>query len=346
MVKNSKPNSAKTTQTSSRKAAFFNGRKSAALNKDSLPDGHHTSQQSAVPGAWSIHAQEMTEQRNKDIEEHALKAQEVQYQGILNGLIPLEIPPHKIEDLVGSDRVTEIAENLREDENFKRLVANMETRGQRIPIRVRSTDPQWRPSPTTPRDITGQTFILQSGRRRLAACKELGIDVKCTLSFVTSEKEARSDDLQERFFENTMRKDLTLIERLYSIGVISNEMPDKSQAEMGGILGVDPAFVSRGIAVFNFWEKLKLRDDLSTISRQYLDTLLQAYRKGEEIEDTTETEKPLSLPELPFKKRELSSGAGVVSLKYSKSGSTVMKIEMNAMTEDQISKIMEIMEAK
>ena len=289
----------------------------------------------APDGAWSQYAQNDLRKRIEQIEKEAEIASTVHYQGIFEGRIPIMIPPCKIHDEIGSDRVGYNDPIKGPDTEWESFVSNIQTRGQRVPIRVRPIDPHWRPNPSTPRDITGQKFALQSGRRRLEACRTLGCDVLAVLSF-SNANETKLNDLQERFFENETRKNLTLIQRLYSIGLICNEMPDQSQTQIANFLGVDPANISRGCRVHEFWDRITEIDDFVSINRARLDSLLKAWKDGHQI-----SEKPnVSLPDLLFKKREIPNGT--VKLSHSKSGNTIMKIETASLSDTKINKILDI----
>ncbi len=303
-----------------------------------------------VTGAWSIAGRKGLRERFEQIEEEAIKANELQLEGILEGKIPIQIPAEKIRDDVGTDRIVERPDGDDAD-SFQSLVKNIQQRGQRVPIRVRPLDTGWRPHPATPRDITGQEFALQSGRRRLAACQKLGIEVLCFLSFTEDEEKARLEDLHERFYENAVRKDLTQIERLYSIGLIAMETPEASQAQIAEIIGVNRPTVNRGVGVVEHYEKLSALLDLGSASRDDIDRALKQIRSANRsthpeaersrIRRETGIER---LPPLPFRRKE--TARGLLSLSRSKAGKTILKIETASLPEETIADILRVLEAK
>lgn len=147
---------------------------------------------------------------------------------VLNGLISVDINPDQLVDEVSSDRV----EAWSEGEEFEKLKENIQLRGQTQPIRVRPLD-GWEPSKKAP-DVIDPTarFAVQSGRRRWVACKALGIPVRAVIADGVASALADEDrplsiraaDLEERYAENTMRQDLTFLERLLSIGEICEQL--------------------------------------------------------------------------------------------------------------------------
>ena len=174
----------------------------------------HSAPVSARPAnnAWSRSAQAGLTDRLHEARQEAEQARQAIYEGILEGTVPLRVPTDLIEDAVGSDRFggeepndpTDAGDSARsaaedaEEAGLAALRENIRARGQRMPIRIRPLDSAWRPDPTNPRDLGGQRFAVQSGRRRLQVCRELGIDVLAGLSFVPAGME-RLDDLHERF---------------------------------------------------------------------------------------------------------------------------------------------------
>ena len=74
-----------------------------------------------------------------------------------------------------------------DDQALDDLVNSIRAHGQLDPIRVHPHDPAWRPTfrarmyvHDIPED-TGTTFVLESGRRRLEACRRLGITVRALM---------------------------------------------------------------------------------------------------------------------------------------------------------------------
>lgn len=147
---------------------------------------------------------------------------------VLSGMISVDINPEQLVDEVSSDRVN-IWDKGKE---FEKLKENIQFRGQTQPIRVRPLD-GWKPSKRTPEVIEPTArFAVQSGRRRWMACKALGIPVRVVIANGAASALADEDrplsiraaDLEERYAENTMRQDLTFLERLLSIGEICEQL--------------------------------------------------------------------------------------------------------------------------
>lgn len=329
-------------------AAFMAGMENTeARSREAEAESPDRNSPPEVVGAWSIHGRKGLRERFEEVEQEAKRANEIQYQGILEGKIPIQIPPEKIHDIVGTDRIVDRPDGDDAD-SFASLVRNIQNRGQRVPIRVRPINSDWRPNPATPRDITGQEFALQSGRRRLAACAELGIEVLCFLSFAEEDK-ARLEDLQERFYENAVRRDLNQIERLFSIGLIATETPEASQAQIAEIMGVSRPIVNRAVGVVEHFDELREILDLATATRDDIDRALKMVRSKsrsehpEALKTRKRRERSLDeLPPLPFRKRE--TGNGTLSLSRSRTGSTVLKIEAPSLSEERIAEILRIME--
>ncbi|MGB0662067.1 MAG: ParB N-terminal domain-containing protein [Mangrovicoccus sp.] len=182
---------------------------------------------------------------------------------ILNGVTAIEIDPSQIDDEVGTDRLG----GWQEDEAFQILAKDIERRGQRQPIRVRPADPSWAPAPEAPFGKNAR-FILQSGRRRLAAATELGLQVWAVIS--TDMGDQKLADLEERFLENTMRSDLSGFEQLLSIGLIAQSHKDLSQAEIAQRLGVPPGDVSLGLSCVELHDEITQSVDVASApKRQY-----------------------------------------------------------------------------
>jgi hypothetical protein len=191
-------------------------------------------------------------------------------EGVLRGVIALEIDPDAIVDAVGTDRVGDWSD----DADFDALVRNIRERGQTQPIRVRPEDPAWRPAEANPLAIDeAARFVLQSGRRRLAACRKLGLPVRAliatdiaqalgqgadALTAAGGSVEALAD-LEERFAENTMRQALSPIEQLLSVGEIAALLPQMSQRAIASRLNVPQATVSIGLTCFRNRDELLQR---------------------------------------------------------------------------------------
>jgi hypothetical protein len=184
------------------------------------------------------------------------------------GLAVVEIPPGRIDDAMGSDRTA----GWEDDPDFAALVDDIARRGQTTPVRVRPADPAWIPGPGGPSDPGEGRFLLQSGRRRLAACRRLGRSVLALVA--TPEGEAELADLEERFLENRMRKALSGFEELVSIGVIARRWPDLGQREIARRLGVPHPDVSLGLACLDLGPLIMERVDVTaTPKRAYRDLI-------------------------------------------------------------------------
>jgi ParB family transcriptional regulator, chromosome partitioning protein len=331
----------------SRKARFgmamTAGAESAAAAKDPYPAEERPSS-----GNWSRQAFNSLTKNIELAQAEAAKANEVQHQGILEGSIPIRIPSDKIKDVIGTDRVASLDDDD-EGGSYAALLQNIKTRGLKTPIRVRPIDADWRPNPAFPRDVTGQKFALQSGRRRLQACKDLGIEPLCFVSF-SGEDSARLDDLKERFFENTARKGLTVAEKLHSIGLIAKETMPTPQTQIADILGVNVAYVNRGLALVENLEELTAR--LGDLSRVTFDDITKALadiksgKKGvstsEDAVRSRERRKRLAAP-LPFRSKE--TPLGVIKLKKTRSGGRSLSIEGNDLSDEKIEKIAAFIES-
>ncbi|SFQ14034.1 ParB/RepB/Spo0J family partition protein [Tranquillimonas alkanivorans] len=197
-------------------------------------------------------------------------------EGVMSGSLPVLLSPEQIIDEVGSDRIQDLPAEAqgKAQEEFDQLVQNIKKRGQRQPIWVRPVSPDWEPNPNSPQEIQPEAqFALQSGRRRLAACKTLGRQVAAFISTEIS-RGARVSDLEERYFENTARKDLSPFEKLLSVGMIYKEQHQqskKNQEEVAEELGISQGTVSLGFSCL-----------------QLLDQFQEAY--GDRLTELTQTE--------------------------------------------------------
>jgi ParB/RepB/Spo0J family partition protein len=248
----------------------------------------------------------------------------------------------RIEDEIGSDRLA--PRQGAETESLDALIANIRDRGLRTPLRVRPRDPGWRPDPDHPRNTGDQLFVLQSGRRRLAACRELGIDPVAFLSFVAPDAQ-RLDDLQERFFENATRKNLSTVEKLYSIGLIARETPGITQAQIADFIGTSVAQVSRGLAVVTHFGRLKAELDLNGVTRDEIDAALKRIR--DEDAPTQEAqrkraERARNTPRLPFKTRSLSNGQA--RLRMDKTGMRILTLRGAMLDDERIARIIDVLD--
>lgn len=181
---------------------------------------------------------------------------------IMCGQLSIELDVDQVIESVGSDRL----DGWEEDEDFATLKENIRTRGQTQPIRVRPADPKWKPTQYDPTQIPSDArFYVQSGRRRLAACRQLEMRVLAIVANGNSTftdqgpggDERALSDLEERFAENTIRKSLSPLERMLSIGQIAARLKaeeDLKQAEIGSRLHVKQAEVSQGLKLWRDWE--------------------------------------------------------------------------------------------
>ena len=181
--------------------------------------------------------------------------------GILNGTVSIELLPAQIEDPTGSDRRA----GWQEEPEFKALVDNIARRGQTQAIRVRPVDPEWTPDAEHPLD-SADRFIIQSGRRRLAACQVLGR--KVTAVIATVEGQAALADLEERFHENTMRQNLSGFEELLSVGLIADALGDLSQQEIAQRLSVSQNDVSLGRACVELHDRIVAEVDIANTPKR------------------------------------------------------------------------------
>lgn len=205
-------------------------------------------------GMWGGTAMNMLRQRLED-------TRATLSDGILNGTVAIELLPSQIEDPNGSDRIT----GWEDDPEFAALVDNIKRRGQTQAIRVRPKNPDWQPDHDRPLDTADQ-FIIQSGRRRLAACRQLDRKVVAVLS--TVEGEAALADLEERFHENTMRKNLSGFEELLSVGLIADALGDLSQHEIAQRLSVSQNDVSLGRACVELHDRIIAEIDIAATPKR------------------------------------------------------------------------------
>lgn len=298
---------------------------------------------SAMPGNWSVQAMKGYKERAEIAVEQAAQANENIRCGIIDGILPVQIRPEDIIDEVGTDRIASSPEDNQEMESFAALKENIRRRGLRVPLRVRPLDSDWRPDPAFPQDVSGQRFALQSGRRRLAACRELGIRPVCLVSF--PERNAiELDDLEERYYENTVRRDLTAFERLYSVGLIASAITDSSQDGISEITGIPQATISRGLSVLAFKDELGRRLDLSTASRNDIDRALREIRAGNQPVPAPESDARMSRKrggvKLPFTQKEILHGS--LKLRQRRDGIRIMTIESGELSDERVEAIVKL----
>jgi len=217
-------------------------------------------------GMWGGTAMNMLRQRLED-------TRATISDGILNGTVAIELMAAQIEDPTGSDR----AEGWENDPEFKSLMDNIARRGQTQAIRVRPVDPNWEPDSDHPLD-TADRFIIQSGRRRLAACRQLNRKVVAVIA--TVEGEAALADLEERFHENTMRKNLSGFEELLSVGLIADALGDLSQQEIAQRLSVSQNDVSLGRACLEMHDQIIAEVDITNTPKRAYREIIPRLRGG------------------------------------------------------------------
>lgn len=223
-------------------------------------------------GLWAGSAMNMLKQRIDS-------AHSSLHKGVMAGTVALELEPDQIEDAVGSDRMTDWVD----DEDFEALVANIKRRGQTQPIRVRPTDKNWEADPDNPLE-TNDKFYIQSGRRRLAACRRLGRKVLALVS--TDEGDRALADLEERFHENTMRRDLNGFEELISIGLLAEGLQELTQKEVAERLGIPQSDVSLGAACLEWRDVILRRVDIATTPKRQYRKIIPQLKRGDALQNT------------------------------------------------------------
>jgi ParB-like chromosome segregation protein Spo0J len=218
-------------------------------------------------GMWGGTAMNMLRQRLEDTRASISD-------GILNGTIAMELLPGQIDDPAGSDRQGA----WEDDPEFQALVENIARRGQTQAIRVRPVDPNWQPSRDHPMD-SADRFIIQSGRRRLAACRALNRKVVAVIA--TVEGVAALADLEERFHENTMRKNLSGFEELLSVGLIADALGDLSQQEIAQRLSVSQNDVSLGRACVELHDRIVAQVDIANTPKRAYREIIPRLRGGD-----------------------------------------------------------------
>lgn len=240
---------------------------------------------------------------------------------ILRGGVSLKIPTDQIDENpeVGSDRIGD----WKDDPDLETLICNIRERGQLQPIRVRPVDTSWRPNKIDAFKMDpSDRFIIQSGRRRLEACRRLDIPVLAHL--VVDIKDLDLADLEERYFENTMRKDLSGFERLLSIGSLAKKLYGMTQQEIAKRLGISQPYVSGGVKVVENEALIEEQIDTQTASIRDILALLPDLKEWQGASEAASDEKPKNqkLKPAPAKKISLKTG-GSYQIKKTKSGISV-----------------------
>ncbi|MEM8654396.1 MAG: ParB N-terminal domain-containing protein [Pseudomonadota bacterium] len=240
---------------------------SSALPDEVAPED--VPRKGAMGGMWAGSAMNMLQQRIASTRGSLVEA-------VMAGTMALELSPEQVVDAVGSDRLTE----WDADEDFEKLVANIDRRGQTQPIRVRPEEAGWVPDEDTPLE-TEARFVIQSGRRRLEACRRLGRKVLAVVA--TAEGDQALADLEERFAENTMRRNLNGFEELLSIGLLAESMSDQTQTEIAERLGVSQGDVSLGQACVGLREEIMAQVDIEATPKRAYRALVPKLKRGEQV---------------------------------------------------------------
>jgi len=274
----------------------------ATIDEGALEDTGAEARKGSMGGMWAGSAMNMLKQRIDD-------AHGTLMDGVKAGTVVIKLDPDQIEDSVGSDRVTK----WEQDEDFAVLVANIRRRGQKQPIRVRPVEKNWEPDPANPL-ITKDKFYIQSGRRRLAACKKIGIEVEAIIA--TEAGDLALADLEERFHENTMRKALNGFEELISIGLLAESLKELTQVEIAERLGVAQGDVSLGVGCLEYRKAILHNVDVANTPKREYRKILPKLKRG----------KLFSLNEPPAKKRparEFTSDGIAITAKKKGNGHTI-----------------------
>ncbi|GHE05905.1 plasmid partitioning protein RepB [Allgaiera indica] len=117
-----------------------------------------------------------------------------------------EIDPNLIDDWGPVDRLEEFtAVNVEDDESFERLKSSIREGGQQVPILVRRSK------------VAEGRFEAIYGRRRLKACRELGIKVRANVQDVDD-----ATALLAKGLENAARRNLSFYEKARFAEAIQN----------------------------------------------------------------------------------------------------------------------------
>lgn len=251
--------------------------------------------------------------------------------GIMAGTIALSLDPAQIDDAVGSDR----RDGWAEDQEFAALKDDISRRGQKQAIRVRPADPDWQPDSKTPMSSSSR-FVIQSGRRRLEAVRQLGLPVRAVIS--TQEGDAKLEDLEERFKENTMRQNLSGFEELLSIGLIAQAHQDLSQAEIARRLAIPPGDVSLGRSCIELHEELLAMVDIATTPKRDFRRIIPQLRKGASVEAVEAVGEPDDDSAKPKGPRPVKLGKRQASIKPTRNGFT-LSIRGYVADENELSEI-------
>lgn len=254
----------------------------------------------AMGGMWAGSAMNLLKQRIDDTHGSLLS-------GILNGTVALSLDPEQVVDTAGSDRFGAWSD----DDDFEALKANISRRGQTQPIRIRPLTADWAPNPDAPLE-TDALFTVQSGRRRLEVCRQLGLPVLAILS--TELGDVALADLEERFHENTMRKDLSGFEELLSIGLLAESLSDLTQEEVAQRLSVAQGDVSLGLACVLLRDRILAEVDVVNTPKRAYRSIIPKLKRGKVTE---------AKPKVDAKHGSFAQGGISVDIKSAQGGFTI-----------------------
>lgn len=261
---------------------------------------------SKLGGFWGGSAMNMLKARLQEAHESLVD-------GIMQGTVSLNLDPSQIIDEVGSDRV----EEWQKDPSFEVLLKDIKRRGQKQAIRVRPSDPNWKPDETKPLE-TNAKFVVQSGRRRLQVAKELGANVLAVVS--TEDGDAALLDLEERFKENTMRKNLSGFEELVSIGLIAAGHKDLTQEQIAKDLGVAQGDVSLGLSCVEFFDEIVAQVNIKETPKREFRSIIPAIRAGTGLSEDVATQSKSKKPKEKFNTMTIRSGKRHATIKRTAKG--------------------------
>lgn len=272
----------------------------------------------AMGGMWAGSAMNLLKQRIDDTHGSLVS-------GLLNGTVALSLDPEQVVDTAGSDRFGA----WNDDDDFEALKANISRRGQTQPIRVRPLLSDWLPDAEAPLE-TGALFSVQSGRRRLEACRQLDLPVLAILS--TEKGNMALADLEERFHENTMRKNLSGFEELLSVGLLAESLSDLTQDEVAERLSVSQGDVSLGLACVSLRERIIAEVDIESTPKRAFRAIIPKLKRGEKTANKPKADAKLGSFERDGISVDIKSGKGGFTIKAK--GEGLAEFEPQKLAED------------